>query len=449
MRPRLLFLVLPLAVAGCSSVLDVTPHSTVPEATAITDAAGAHSALNGAYANLQSLSYYGESYVVFPEVVSDNGDASGTLTAYADGDHNAMSADNAEVATMWNALYDGVNRVNEIISKVPNVTGMSSSDRDEVLGEAYFLRALHYHNLVRLWGGVPLRLEPVESVTQAAQITRATSTAVYAQILADLGKAETLISNTDQTTEASLGAAYALDARVRLYMSDWAGAESAAAKVEGMGYTLAPVFSDLFSATGNPTPEDIFRVVFTPAQYNEVGYYYLTKNLGGRYEVAPSSSIMLAFDPNSGGKIATYAPSDFRGKYSIGRDGKRVYAGKYLTSIGAEYVHVIRLGEVILIRAEALAQLNRLPEAVDEYNRTRVRAGLAPDPRTGRTQADVLASIYKERRLELAFEGDRWPDLVRRGVATTTLGINANQTLFPIPQHEIDTAPGITQNPGY
>jgi starch-binding outer membrane protein, SusD/RagB family len=110
---------------------------------------------------------------------------------------------------------------------------------------------------------------------------------------------------------------------------------------------------------------------------------------------------------------------------------------------------VVRLGEVILIRAEALAQLNKLPEAVDEYNKTRVRAGLAPDPRTGRTQADVLNSIYKERRLELAFEGDRWPDLVRRGVAASTLGIPANMTLFPIPQREIDTAPGITQNPGY
>ena len=112
-------------------------------------------------------------------------------------------------------------------------------------------------------------------------------------------------------------------------------------------------------------------------------------------------------------------------------------------------MHVIRLGEVILIRAEALAQMNKLPEAVDEYNKTRVRAGLAPDQRTGRTQADVLNSIYNERRLELAFEGDRWPDLVRRGVAASTLGIPANMTLFPIPQHEIDTAPGITQNPGY
>jgi len=448
MRPSLLFLALPLAV-GCSSILDVTPKSTVPEATAISDAAGARSALNGAYNGLQSLSYYGESYIDFPEVVSDNGDASGTLTAYADGDANKMVADNAEVTTMWNAIYDDVNRTNQIITKVPNITGMDSDEQNEILGEAYFLRALDYHNLVRLWGGVPLRLEPVESVTQAADITRATPADVYKQILSDLGQAETLISNTDHDTEASLGAAYAIDARVRLYMGDWTGAEAAAAKVEGMGYSLAPNFSDLFSETGSPTSEDIFRVLFTAVNYNEVAYYYLTKNLGGRYEVAPSASIISAFDPASGGKIATYAPADARGQYSIGRDGKRVYASKYLSSAGTDYVHVIRLGEVILIRAEALAQMNKLPEAVDEYNKTRVRAGLAPDPRTGRTQADVLNSIYKERRLELAFEGDRWPDLVRRGVAASTLGIPDNMTLFPIPQHEIDTAPGITQNPGY
>ena len=449
MRSSLLFLVLPLTMAGCSSVLDVTPTSTVPEATAINDAPGARSALNGAYSSLQSLAYYGESYVVFPEVASDNAEHMGTYTSYADADANQMQADNTEVALMWNAIYDGINRVNEIIAKVPGITAMSSGDRDEVVGEAYFLRALDYHNLVRLWGDVPLRLEPVESVTQAAQITRSTQAQVYTQILADLGQAEKLISNTDQTNQASLGAAYALDARVRLYMQDWVGAESAAAKVEGMGYSLTGNFADLFSATGNATSEDIFRVLFTPAQYNEIGYYYLTKNLGGRYEVAPSANAISAFDPASGGKIASYAPADVRGKYSIGRDGKRVYAGKYLTATGAEHVHVIRLAEVILIRAEALAQMGRLPEAVDEYNKTRVRAGLAPDLRLGRTQSDVLASIYKERRLELAFEGDRWPDLVRRGVAASTLGIPAGMTLFPIPQREIDTAPGIAQNTGY
>ncbi|MEO7216883.1 MAG: RagB/SusD family nutrient uptake outer membrane protein [Gemmatimonadaceae bacterium] len=449
MRPRLLSLLLPVAMAGCSSILDVTPKDTVPNATAIVDASGAHSALNGAYSGLQSLDYYGEAYVVFSEVLSDNARHSGTYTSYADADNHQVAADNSEVRGIWTAIYDDVNRTNEIIVKVPKITGMDTDDRNEVLGEAYFLRALNYHNLVRLWGGVPLRLAPVATVAEAASITRSTPADVYQQILSDLGQAETLIANTDQTNEASLGAAYALEARVRLYMQDWVGAEAAARKVEDMGYALAPNFADLFTPTGTATSEDIFRVLFTPAQYNELGYYYLTKNLGGRYEVAADSGAMVAFDPASNGVGSAYNPADVRGQYSIRLDGSRVYAAKYRTATGAEHVHAIRFAEVILTRAEALAQLNRLPEAVDEYNRTRARAGLAPDARTGRTQADVLASIYKERRLELAFEGDRWPDLVRRGVAASTLGIAVSQTLMPIPQGEIDTAPGLTQNPGY
>lgn len=438
-----------VVAAACNSVLDVSPSSTIPTATAIQDAAGARAALTGAYAALQGSGYYYNGLITFPEVASDNGRFSGTLTSYADADQNAIRADNSMVADIWESIYASIDRVNEIIDKVPAATGLSTTERDEIMGEAYGLRALHYHNLVKLFGGVPLVLQPTTSVAAAASATRATTAQVYAQILSDLAQAEKLITNTDQTRQMSRGGAYAIEARVRLYMGDWAGAEAAAAKVEAMGYSLAPTFTDLFAPNGTDTPEDIFRVTFTPAQYNEVGYYYLTRSLGGRWEVAPTASIITAFDSASGGNIKTYKPTNQRAAASVGLSGSRAYASRYNTSIGAENVHVIRLGEVILIRAEALARLNRLPEAVSEYNRTRVRAGLPPDPATGRTQADVLASIAAERRLELAFEGDRWPDLVRTGTAATVLGINASQTLFPIPQREIDTTPGVTQNPGY
>jgi len=103
-----------------------------------------------------------------------------------------------------------------------------------------------------------------------------------------------------------------------------------------------------------------------------------------------------------------------------------------------------------LIKAEALARLNQLAAAVAEYNKVRVRAGLAPHTLGVQvtTQADVINAIVKERRLELALEGDRWPDLVRLGTATTVLGITQNQTLFPIPANDVNTA-GLTQNPGY
>jgi hypothetical protein len=453
---KLTLMVAAIALSACTGVLDVPPTSSISSGAAISDASGARAALAGAYAGLQQTGLYGHEIVDWTEVLSDNLQHSGTFDDYADADNHLLRSDNIAVETVWDDTYDDINRVNEIIDKVPKVTDLESGEHDEILGVAYFLRALDYHNLVRLWGGgtqgVPLRLTPVASAAEANQVQRSTLAETYTQILSDLSQAEQLITaDESQTRQASLGAAYALESRVRLYMQDWAGAEAAAAQVESMNYSLAPNFSDLFDATGNNTPEDIFRVTFTPTQSQAVGFYYLPKALGGRYEESPTtgaSGIIAAFDPASGGNISAYNPTDERGKWSISRSGTRTYAAKFRNPSGDEDLHVIRLGEVILIRAEALAHLNRLPEAVDEYNRLRVRAGLAPDPTVGLTQAGVLAAIARERRLELAFEGDRWPDMVRTGEAIA-LGVDPIQTLLPIPQSEIDVAPNMTQNPGY
>lgn len=450
MRIKLLLLLSAAGLSACSNVLDVPPTSSVPSETAITDAVGARAALTGAYAALQSDRLYGHTIVDWTETLSDNARFVGTFDNYAEADANALRADNFSVTSVWNGAYDAINRVNEILQKVPGVTDLPAAEKDEILGEAHFLRALLYHNLVKMWTGVPLRLEPVKTAAEAANITRATTAEVYTQILADLTQAKLLMTGSE-TRRASLGGAYALEARVRLYQQDWAGAEAAALTVEGMGYSLAPSFSDLFEPTGSNTAEDIFRVTFTPTQAQSVSFYYLPKALGGRYEVAPTTGaagIIAAFDPASGGNIAIYNPTDERGIWSISRAGTRTYAAKFRNPTGDEDIHVVRLGEVILIRAEALARLNRLPEAVAEYNQLRLRAGLTADPTTGLTQAGVLAAIARERRLELAFEGDRWPDLVRTGTAIT-LGVPAFQTVLPIPQGEIDTAPTLTQNPGY
>ena len=114
---------------------------------------------------------------------------------------------------------------------------------------------------------------------------------------------------------------------------------------------------------------------------------------------------------------------------------------------------MIRLAELILIKAEILARQNKLAEAVNEYNIVRVRAGLARHTlgTNVTTQAQVLAAIDLERRLELAFEGDRWPDLVRQGRVVTVKGFTdrPGQALFPIPLRDVRTSPGLTQNPGY
>ncbi|HEY1953320.1 MAG TPA: RagB/SusD family nutrient uptake outer membrane protein [Gemmatimonadaceae bacterium] len=454
---KFLLIAATVGLGACSGVLDVPPTSSVAAETAIADASGARAALAGAYSGLQAGGLYGHRIVDWTDLLSDNLRHVGTFDDYADADNHLLRSDNVTVELIWDAAYDDINRVNQIIAKVPAVTDLSDTEKNEILGEAYFLRALAFHNVVKLWGGngqlgAALRVTPVQSAAEANTISRSTVAQTYTQILADLAQAKQLITaGPSQTRRASLGGVSAIEARVRLYMQDWAGAEAAAATVESMGYSLAPNFADLFEATGSNTPEDIFRVTFTPTDANAVGFYYLPKALGGRYEVAPTTGptgIIAAFDPASGGNIANYNPTDARGVWSISRAGTRTYASKYRNPSGDEDIHVIRLGEVILIRAEALANLNRLPEAVAEYNRLRVRAGLAPDPVVGLTQAGVLSAIARERRLELAFEGDRWPDLVRTG-QVTALGVSAAQTLLPIPQSELDVAPAMTQNPGY
>lgn len=425
-----------VALAGCSSLLDTSPVDRIPTDQAILNASGARAALAGAYAGLQSLSYYGRDFIIFGDLSADNSVATGTSTSYADADANQLRAANATVAGIWNAIYDAINRTNVILEKVPALTDLTPAERDQILGEAHFLRALHYHNLVKFWAGVPIRTVPVKTVAEAAQTHRGTVAEVYTQILADLTLAEQLITSTTPTTHATVDAVRALRARIFLYQGAWANAITEA-DAASAGHTLAPTFGDLFDAEGIDTPEDIFKITFTAQQQNWLGYYMHF----GEAESTPAQSLIDAYDAN-----------DVRGQWSISGTTEGDAEGtKFPTVAGDEDFHVVRLAELILIKAEAQARLTQLGPAVTTYNELRVRAGL-PVHVLGvdvTTQAEVLAAIDKERRLELAFEGDRWPDLVRTLQAVPLLGIPATQALYPIPQAEVDVVPGMGQNPGY
>jgi hypothetical protein len=445
-----------LIASACKSTLDVQPSSAVSDENAIVDAVSAQSALAGAYDALQDDDYYGVGLIAMNETSSDNMIHTGTFTEYVQADDNMLTANNLSVFSFWEAAYQGINRANILIKKVPSVPGITDAAKNQMIGEAYFLRALNYHNLVRQFGGVPLRLEPVSTIGEASNVQRATVADVYTQILADLTQAEALMTVQRQSRAGSVGGVRALRARVLLYRSspgptgantgEWAATEAAATSVLTMaGYSIAGVaYSDLFSPTGSNTSEDIFRLRFTDQDANSIGYYYTVKPLGGRYEVAPSANLRAA-----------YEAGDARRTWSIKNDRPtRFYASKFPTVAGTEHPHVIRLAEVYLIRAEARAMQGNLAGAVDDYNQLRTRAGL-PAHVLGVnvvTQDDVLAAIDHERRIELAFEGDRWPDLVRTGRAVSVMNLSdrPGQVLYPIPQQEIDvTNHALQQNPGY
>jgi hypothetical protein len=444
MRYSLAFaVVLSGSLTACNSLLDENPPDEIPTETSIIDARGARAALAGAYAGLRGGEefYYGAEFNTFGDLSADNVASVGISSSFDLVDRNQLRANNAPVSGVWEDIYDALNRVNIILEKVPPLADLDDTEKNQILGEAHALRALNLHNLTKFWGDVPMPLVSPKSVDEASQITRTPAADVYTQIRADLEQAEALVTETGPATRVTTGFVDALQARVALYEADYGTAVANADEVLAQGYTLAPDFTSLFDAEGTDTPEDILKIIFTAEQFMWLGYYYTSSDLGGDGSVGPSQRLIDLFDP-----------ADLRGIWSISGDTEGEASGlKFPTTIGAEDFHVIRLAEVLLIKAEALARQNDLVGAVDAYNPLRERAGL-PTHTLGvdvTTQDDVLAAIDLERQFELAFEGDRWPDLVRTGRAVEVLGIPEFQTLYPIPQIEMDVAPGMTQNPGY
>jgi hypothetical protein len=431
------------SLTACDSILDQNPPDAIPIETSITDARGARAALAGAYDGLRGADefYYAAEFITLGDLSADNVVSVGISGSFDFVDGNQLRANNGSVAGVWEDIYEALNRVNLIIEKVPPLTDLEDTEKNQILGEAHALRALNLHNLTKFWGDVPMPLVSPTSVEEASRITRTPAAEVYAQIRADLAEAETLVTETGDATRVTTGFVDALQARVALYEGDYGTAVAEADEVLGQGYTLAPDFTTLFDTEGTDTPEDILKLVFTAEQFAWHGFYYTSSDLGGEGTVGPSQKLIDLFDP-----------ADLRGAWSISGDTEGEASGlKFPTTIGAEDFHVIRLAEVLLIKAEALARQSDLVGAVDAYNPVRVRAGLSAHTLGVEvsTEEDVLAAIDLERQFELAFEGDRWPDLVRTGRAEEVMGIPQFQTLYPIPQTEIDVAPGITQNPGY
>lgn len=440
-----------VTLAGCSDQLNTEPQSSLSADGAIKDAATAQAALNGAYNALESTNYYGLYMQVLGDLPADNAYWTGTFQYISDVSSNRMTADNTSATDMWTAIYREIDRDNVILQKVPGVAGLTDAARNDILGQAYFLRALSFHNLAKFYGDIPLPLTPVVTPADAAAYTRSPVANVYTQILADLDKAGQLIANTTNTRYATPTAVKALRARVLFYRAalnastsaaDYQSALDAANSVLTGRDTLTVPYADLFATTGANTSEDIFRVSFIVSQNNSLGNWYIAS---GRGEVSPTQDLVNAYSAN-----------DARKTWSVkatGNTNHPLEGRKYSTTAGTEHVHVIRLAELVLMKAEILARQGNLAAAVAEYNKVRVRAGI-PKHTLGtevKTADDVLAAIIAERRLELALEGDRWHDLNRLGTAAAVKGFTnrSYQTRFPIPLRDINTSPQLTQNPGY
>ena len=437
---------------SCKRYVDIpaAPSQLSPDAAYATDASatGAALAMYSYYLTTNSISYFN----TCGSLAADDLQYTGTTTAVTEFSASQVTTANSNLVNyLWTYPYSVVREANQVIIGVNKSTGVTAATKSQLTGEAKFFRAFYLFNMVNYFGPVPLPLNDVE--LDNALLPRSDTATVYAQIIADLKDAETLLPGAYATTfraRANKYAAAALLARAYLYKKDYVNAEAEATKVIGatdVSYSL-PLDSLAFV---NTSPEIILQFA-TLYGFSQFGGYYRTSSATAAPSYTLNPVIANAFEAGDT-RRRDWVDSVTVGstKYYKIRKYKLVTA-----TAGNEYDVILRLAEQYLIRAEARAQQNNNSCAQADINAIRTRAGLGNTPAT--TQAALLAAIAQERKVELFGEmSHRWFDLKRTGQAHNVLSAISGkqpwagdyQLLYPIPLAEIQADPVLQQNPGY
>jgi len=422
-----------LLTTACDSDLDQVPPN-IASADSLTDFEGV---LNAAY-------FY-QLGSVTPMAVM--GDFRADNAFMFEAPYTAFDQFNADLTTMedqffgpfYTALYKSILSANNVIENSTNPTHV---------GEAKFLRALSYFKLVTVFGDVPVNLSAAPSTSDTSILARQSASSVYSSvIIPDLLDAISALEVEINNGRASRLAAQALLGKAYVYQGDYASAESQLAAVvngaSAAGISLQANFADVFGGANDLNSEIIFASQISASINDEYGFSEFWSWSGGldTKSLNPlDSDLVAAFDAS---------PGDLRRAVTI--DETVDASPKFPQDGGPDHDWIeIRLADVILLYAEALNANGNTAGAATELNKIRSRAGLAGT--SASSQSALSQAIQNERRLELAFEGHRWFDLVRTGTVDSEMGqsVNANYHLFPIPISEILSSDGvITQNAGY
>jgi hypothetical protein len=442
---KLIYLLIILLTTGCET-LNLEPESKISDKLAITDASSLETALSGTYARLHNNDYYGLTFQSLGYLPADNVKWTGSYDYLAQFDANNVRPDNSQLAPVFSGIYRTINCANQVIraAQTLNDPQLSTQNRYQCMGEAYFIRALSYFDLSRLWGGVQIITEPTFSSLDNINIRRSTTEETRLQVLNDLNAADTLLPETTNRNRATRKTVYALKARLYLYMQDWQNAATFATKlITDNNYELISPYNSFFANNVKNTKESILELAYSATDQNTHSNWWQPPSNSGRREWAPTDELInLLNDPSTGGNrssmIARTSPP-----------GNLWYGNMYYRNPRTDPAFILRIAEMYLIRAEARAHMNMITDGLSDLNAIRNRAGLLPA--VAANEGDLLLAIEKERRLEFAFEPHRWFDLVRTGRAGDVLGvIDQNKWVMPIPLTEVQISEGVLeQNPGY
>ncbi|MFV5685911.1 RagB/SusD family nutrient uptake outer membrane protein [Flavobacterium sp. GB2R13] len=477
-----LFVLSAYFVSGCSSdYLDVdqTESISTKDIALFNNDEGAATFVTAIYSKFLDWNMTSFSWIGLSSIASDDADK-GSSPGDTGSDKDLMDALTYNASTpstseIFEANYEGVNRCNQALSIIPQLDQANPSLRARLLGEAKFLRAFMYFTLVKAYGGVPIvdhLPNPSSDEDRIMQLTRKTSAEVYAFIESDLADAIAALPNKSEYAaaekgRASKGAAYALLAKVNLYQKNWQKVVDNCNLITG--YSIVPNYASMFRLAGENDAESIFEIQGTgsvPAK--GISGYSATQGARG------NGGWGWGFNTPSQSLVNAYETGDVRKNATIIFAGTTLYDGRVVpttvenprynykayssaftdaweTDVNIKY---LRYAEVILMKAEALNELNQTTAAIPLLNQIRARAGLGNT--TAVSQADVRTAIWKERRVEMAFEHDRFFDLVRTGQAVAAFAIDGKtfvagkHELFPLPQAFITQSNGLSaQNPGY
>lgn len=494
---------------SCDDLLEPTPFGQQDISVTFTDFGGTVTAVNGIYnAFVAGNLYRGENALLNVDYASDDvvGDSRIASAGYNRLDYFELPEDNAQTFTIWADLYRAIYRSNVVIERVPGLELPETLTRnsagllfkDQFIGEAKFLRAFSYFNLVRLFGDVPLHLVPITSPDQV-NLPRTDAGQIYEQIISDLTDASLLLPPSynnsgvgNETGRVTKWAALTMLADVYLTQKNYPlAAQTAQRVITESGRQLNATYAGNFAGRGGQenSSESLFEI-----QFSNNGANTGTSPFGNNYSFvmgSPSEAnggvvSLGAYRPTdnesidneadfSGGLIQEYEADDVRltttFTSTLGGGGiTRWLTWKHHVlntgSVGQANFPIYRLAEVFLIYAEATNEGNLLDETGLEYvNQLRRRAFSLPltttsdkDIASGLSQAEYRDIIRSERRKELAMENKRWFDLQRYGFeyANQVLKINqgrerfdANKLLLPIARIEIINNPELVQNPGW
>lgn len=509
----LIILIIGIGLSSCSKdFLNLVPKTSLSSASFFENQLEFQQALNAAYLPMRQIARIG---IYQDEMRSDNTFFTiyfanrGLTTPEGWSEFLTKSTSDAEPNTpgsRWGNNFSGISMVNTILGRIDAMVNISQGAKDSITGEALFLRAFYYYDLVQHYGGVPLQLTEIKAVADAFQ-PRNTVNEVYTQVITDLTAALPLLpvaSTFPQSGKVTKGAVKMLLAYA--YMSkptkEYAKAEAELLDIVKMNYSLLPNYADVFDPNNRNNRESILEVQYksdlTSGQQSDFAWIMIPKTTNSELLTGYHDGAMNIF---SGWNVPTqemvdsYEPGDKRLPASVTVVEGHISGVEDFTATGMKsavnytptpgltyfymvkkYFHppysiswntpdnwpIFRYSDALLLLAECLVDENKNGEALLYLNQVRRRAGL-PDL----TQA-TSDNVANERRHELAFENHRWTDLVRTGKAIekctakgerlkviygwilpTMFIVTPEKLIFPVPYREMQINNKLVQNPGY